>query len=572
MPIFQGGFKIKRRHLLKLGVATTGAGWLSAKLSAAVADDGRDSRQPHSPPTTPFVVPLPVTSVKEVSKVALNPVPQINPGVGEVGRAPHQRWQTFLPQKFYELHVKEALHSFHPELPTQPIWGYDGVFPGPTFQARYREPILVRIYNDLPLDHVGFGAPEISTHLHNLHTASESDGFPGDYYSPARFGPTLTAAGRYKDHHYVNCYAGYDEFPATDGDPREALGTLFYHDHRVDFTAQNVYKGLTGFYLIFDALDSGNEHDTNPNALRLPSGIGVYDIPLDFQDKQFDSGGYLFFDQFNNDGFLGDKFTVNGKVQPFFQVERRKYRFRLLDGGPARFYEFHLTYQGVDQTFAHIANDGNLLPAPLMTTKVRLGVAERGDIVIDFSKYPLGSQLFLVNKLEQKDGTGPTGKILNPGTQLMRFDLVREPASPDVSQVPAVLRPLPPVNLAEVVKTRHWEFDRSDGGWVINDQFFDVNVARASPKRGTAEIWVLQNSGEWSHPIHIHFEEGRILSRNGKPPPPHERGRKDVYVLGPDDELRVFLRFRDFVGKYPMHCHNMVHEDHAMMLRWDLVP
>jgi FtsP/CotA-like multicopper oxidase with cupredoxin domain len=565
------GLPIGRRQLLKLGLATTGAGWLSAKLGSAVADDGDSRKLPPSPPTTPFVVPLTVYIPKR-PVAALNPVPQINAGVGEVGRAPHQRWAEFLPQKFYELHAKEALHSFHPELPTQAIWGYDGILPGPTFQARYGEPILVRIYNDLPLDHVGFGTPEISTHLHNLHTPSESDGFPGDYYSPAKFGPTLTAPGRYKDHHYINAYAGYDQFPATNGDPREALGTLFYHDHRMDFTTPNVYKGLEGFYLLFDALDSGDEHDPNPDALRLPSGVGVYDIPLVFQDKQFDSGGYLFFDQFNNDGFLGDKFCVNGKVQPFFSVERRKYRFRPLAGGAARFYEFYLTYNGADQAFTYIANDGNLLPAPLTTTKVRLGVAERADIVIDFSQYPIGSQLFFVNRLQQVNGQGPTGKILTPGTPILRFDVDREPASPDVSRVPATLRALPPINLAEVVRTRTWEFDNSNGGWVINDRFFDVNGTRATPKRGTAEIWVLANQGEWSHPIHIHFEEGQILSRNGKPPPPHERGRKDVFVLGPDDELRVFIRFRDFVGKYAMHCHNMTHEDHAMMLRWDLVP
>jgi FtsP/CotA-like multicopper oxidase with cupredoxin domain len=79
----------------------------------------------------------------------------------------------------------------------------------------------------------------------------------------------------------------------------------------------------------------------------------------------------------------------------------------------------------------------------------------------------------------------------------------------------------------------------------------------------------------WSHPVHIHFEEGRILSKTREgisiPVPAHELGRKDVYVLGPNESLKVFLRFRDFLGKYPMHCHNLVHEDHAMMIRWDIV-
>jgi FtsP/CotA-like multicopper oxidase with cupredoxin domain len=212
-----------------------------------------------------------------------------------------------------------------------------------------------------------------------------------------------------------------------------------------------------------------------------------------------------------------------------------------------------------------------LLPAPLTMSKVRLGVAERADIVIDFSKYPKGTQLFIVNKLEQTDGRGPTGKLLNPGTPILRFDVGDLPATPDNSRVPAALRALPPINLAEVVTTRTFKFDRSNGGWTVNGKLFDVRTASVKPKRNTAEIWVLENGGNWSHPVHIHFEEGRILSRNGAAPAAHERGRKDVYVLSPGDTLRVFLRFRDFEGKYMMHCHNLTHEDHAMMIRWDIV-
>ena len=89
----------------------------------------------------------------------------------------------------------------------------------------------------------------------------------------------------------------------------------------------------------------------------------------------------------------------------------------------------------------------------------------------------------------------------------------------------------------------------------------------------SSEIWTLRNlDNGWSHPIHIHFEEGRMLTKNGAVPPPHERGRKDVYPLLKASTIEVFLRFRDFAGKYPMHCHNLVHEDHAMMVRWDIKP
>lgn len=111
--------------------------------------------------------------------------------------------------------------------------------------------------------------------------------------------------------------------------------------------------------------------------------------------------------------------------------------------------------------------------------------------------------------------------------------------------------------------------------WTVNNQLFNVSLPRASIAKGGADVWKLVNpENGWQYPIHIHFEEGRILSKTvggiNVPVPAHERGRKDVFVLGKDETFRVFLRFRDFKGKYPMHCHNLVHKDHAMMIRWDI--
>ena len=335
-------------------------------------------------------------------------------------------------------------------------------------------------------------------------------------------------------------------------------------------------------YLLFDEIDSGNELDTNPKALRLPSGVGKYDIPLSFSDKVFDASGYVQYDQFATKGLLGNKFCVNGKVQPFFKVERRKYRFRMLDEGPSRFYEFYLTDStGINQSFSLISEDGNLLPATISAKNVQLSPASRSDIVIDFAQYPIGTKLFIVNRLIQTDGRGPEdgtvnvrgtdGLLTQAGTKILRFDVVKDPALPDMSRVPALLRELPPIDLSEVKATRYFEFDKENEIWTVNGKIFDVEMAVASPKRGTAEIWVLKGKGSWHHPIHIHLEEGRILSRNGQPPQPHEAGRKDVYTLAPNDELHVFLRFREFKGKYIMHCHNLTHEDHAMMVRFDVV-
>ncbi|MGL5948992.1 MAG: multicopper oxidase family protein [Aeromonas sp.] len=323
-------------------------------------------------------------------------------------------------------------------------------------------------------------------------------------------------------------------------------------------------------------LDSGDEQDPSAQALRLPSGD--YDYPLQISDRRFDAQGMLFYDQLNPDGVLGDKIVINGKIEPKMLVARRKYRLRLLNAGPSRFYSLAIVDgRNSKQSFSYIANDGNLLPAPLLGQKdVYLGVAERADIVVDFSLYPVGSELYLVNRLEQNSTRKPD-KLLTVGVKILKFIVDREPGSVDLSRVPATLRPLPVLTSAQIAAApiRRWVFARTGGLWTVNDQLFDVAKPVISLNKNSAEIWELVNpSGGWSHPIHIHLEEGRIIKfiQNGvvKPIPKHMAGRKDVYVLEPYTTLQIYLKFRDFTGKYVMHCHNLIHEDHAMMVRFDI--
>lgn len=118
-------------------------------------------------------------------------------------------------------------------------------------------------------------------------------------------------------------------------------------------------------------------------------------------------------------------------------------------------------------------------------------------------------------------------------------------------------------------------FDYTNGLWTINDRLMDPNRVDAAIEQGSAEIWTLRNAGNsWVHPIHTHFEEFQILEINGKPVRSGDvlKARKDVVSLGPNMEVKFYSRWRDFLGKHVMHCHNVVHEDHSMMIRWDIVP
>ncbi|HFD11821.1 MAG TPA: copper oxidase, partial [Crenotrichaceae bacterium] len=229
---------------------------------------------------------------------------------------------------------------------------------------------------------------------------------------------------------------------------------------------------------------------------------------------------------------------------------------------------------GREVDFYVISNDGNLLPEPLHRESIRLGVAQRHDIIVDFSKFKPGQSIYLVNRMEMRDdGAGPTGRQVDEGNLIMRFDVVARTGK-DHSRIPDFMRELPDINFDEVRRERLFVFDYDNGLWTVNGKLMDPNRVDAAIETGTAEIWTWRNAGNtWSHPIHTHFEEFQIIEFNGKPVAKNSvlNSRKDVIRLGPNDEVKFYGRWRDFLGKHVMHCHNVVHEDHAMMIRWDMV-
>jgi FtsP/CotA-like multicopper oxidase with cupredoxin domain len=574
---------LKRRDLLKMGLVTS-AGYLAHKhgLSQWASGVAWGAEAVTSPPTRAFVEPLALLTVKRPVP-RLSPAPTVQPNTrgGEGRTRAHQAFEKyprkfpFPPRALYEVTQRAAEVSVSPDLPPQTIWGFDGLHPGPLFHARYGEDILVRQWNQLPAagQNDGFGIPEVITHLHNLHTPSESDGFPCDHYR----------RGQFYDHHYPNVLAGFASTHPPDGDINEALGTLWYHDHRIEFTAQNVYKGLHGMYLLFNELDTGDE----TKGFRLP-GVREsddfhapikYDVPLVLADRVFDPDtGQLFYDLFNLDGILGDRFLVNGKIQPTFEVEPRRYRFRILNVGPSRFQQIFLT-DGAQQTelpFWQVANDGNLLPRPVLVKSLHLAVAERMDVVVDFRPFA-GKTLYLENRQEQIDGRGPTIETLPPGKGNLLLQL-RVSATPveDRSAEPSLMKfydlPARPPDPPAITR-RRFGFQRRYGMWTINSRLMtgDCNEVRLRVRQDSAEQWQLWNpNSTWMHPIHIHFEEFQIWDRDQVLPEPHEAGRKDVLRLRHNEKAQIAMRFRDFDGRYLLHCHNLVHEDDAMMLRWDV--
>jgi manganese oxidase len=550
---------------------------------------------------------------------------------------------------------------FHPAMPDQhpnALWTFDGTFPPKLMVARYGETVLFRHYNALPIDptaNFGFGIHTLSTHEHNGHTPAESDGFTNSFFFP----------GQYYDYVWPLQLAGHDTVNTTATDPRagapdgsggitkipgdwrETMSTHWFHDHMLEFTAQNVYKGCAAMMNYYSALDRGNEAIDDGVNLRLPSGTALdwgnrdYDVNLVVADKAWTGDGQLWFNIFNLDGFLGDRLLTNWQWQPYLDVRARRYRFRILNGSVSRFLKIALIDDtGAAVPFHLVANDGNIMEhsvafdGTLGTERGILpeqGIAERYDIVVDFSQFAPGRRLYFVNLLEHENGRAPKREVplrdvvsgrYHPTARDDNRDgildrwvsgdpcvgkflelRVNAYAGTDQSMNPAdyvagrnVMIPVPRPDASELAAATHrtFEFGRSGGSdsqpWTVKTDgghglTMDPRRISAGPDLGALssqglghiEIWHIKNGGNgWSHPVHVHFEEGMILTRNRRPPPEWERwARKDVYRIGPfrdsGRELEIAIRFREFAGTYMEHCHNTQHEDHSMLLRWDIM-
>jgi FtsP/CotA-like multicopper oxidase with cupredoxin domain len=582
---------LTRRRMLRLGLVGAGYALLPSDHRYSPAGTAfADDTPPVSPRTTTFSSPLPIPDRARPLTTSLYDAAHPAPG-------DYARFVTGTT-RFFRIVAEERYVQFDPLLPPTAVWGYRDGSPdapdpwpfalGPILTSRFGFTgadggMIVRHVNGLPADHQGFGVPFTAVHLHGGHHLARADGFGTNLDGLPAF---VTAPGGHFDHCHPMLDPGFDDFDSgrspVPADVTERPAFLWYHDHLLDFTGANVYRGLAGVAPIFDALDSDDE--TDPDGLRLPSG--ECDVPLVFQDKRFNRDGSLFFDPFDHDGQIGDKFLVNGAVQPFLDVRRRKYRFRFLNASSARIYQLFLTNaNGASFPMTQIATEGGLLSQPIAGVQsVLLGMAERVEVVIDFAALPATQGTFYIeNRMAQTEGRKPDG-VTSRGTRLLQFNvLAGKLDDPSRVGIPeggqTFLRRFDPVpqRLIDAAVTRTFTLDRDSGAWTINGRLAgDLDRPIARPKQGQPEIWRLVNgSGGWWHPVHIHLEFGRVLRRNGRTPPLSERdgmAKKDTFLLRGGESVDVFLQFRDYPGPYVFHCHNLQHEDMAMMARFDVVP
>ena len=395
--------------------------------------------------------------------------------------------------------------------PCTNMWTYGGTYPGLTVRRPTGQQTIVTFTNNLD-----DAAGEMTVHNHGNHSSADNDGQPDTLLIP-------TGGSR------IYTYDGIEN------GNNERGKTQFYHDHRMDVTGRNIWMGLTGLYILDDPADPQT----------LPSG--EFDLPLAIADRQFDVNNQIPY-VFNANGVTGDKFLINGIYQPYFEVSDRKYRFRILDASNFRTYFLELS---TGDSFTQIGTESGLLPAPVTRTGMRIGPAERLDVVVDFAG-KLGQNLYLMDTLT--------------GTQLLEFRVTQDVE--DDSTIPATLRPLP--DIGEPTVTRNWSFDQTGGHWTINGLRFDPNRVDAKPVLGTTEKWVFTNPTGQSHTVHIHDVSQQCISRNGGTCYPYET-MKETWYLAPGEVLELKLRFTDHVGMYMLHCHMVEHEDDGMMTQFEVI-
>lgn len=563
--------KLSRRDLLRLG-AITGAGALLLPKKFAFAQV--------SPTLARFVDPLPIP-------------PVLRPGSGVT-----------------DVHMRQFTQKLHRDLPPTKLWGYNGVYPGPTFEVRSGTPVSVQWLNDLPghhflpIDHTIHGAesnvPDVRTvvHLHGAKVLGDSDGYPEAWFTNG-FGHTGPFFSN-RVYRYPN--------------DQDAM-MLWYHDHALGITRLNVMAGLAGMYFVRDAVE---------DALQIPKG--KYEVPLMIQDRLFNADGSLDY-PVQDPGvsppippiwipeFFGDTALVNGKVFPYLEVEPRKYRFRMLNACNARF--LHMTLVNSHDShetlpFIQIGADQGFLPRPVTLGDLLMAPAERYDIVIDFTGKS-GKSFTLANDAPAPFPGGGAPDL----PQIMQFRVTRPLSQPDHA-LPSSLVSVPLLDSHNVRQTRQLLLSEDDDpttgdpiegmlGTVAAGPLHWSTPITEDPRTSSTEVWELYNTTTDGHPIHVHLVRFQILNRQKfdlnlfqstgrihfiappEAPAANERPAwKDVVKAFPGDPdngvgvvTRIIQKFElpngasappQGVPPYVWHCHILEHEDNDMMRPYNLLP
>jgi len=481
------------------------------------------------------------------------------------------------------------------------------------------------------------GPVPIVTHLHGGHSAEESDGYSEAWYLPhannipagyARVGSFYDEfRGKFQDKWHQAWAPGTAVFQYLND---QRASTMWFHDHTLGMTRANVYAGPAGFYLVRGGpsdLPTGVLPGPAPN-LGDPPGTRYYEIPIVVQDRSFNADGSLFypasrefFDGFGgpyipdsdispifNPEFFGNTMVVNGRTWPALSVEPRRYRFRFLNGCNSRFVILKIAASPLAHrparpalSFWQIGTEGGFLPSPVQLDQLLMGLAERADVIVDFTGVPVGTELYLINEApdEPFGGGEPEEEFeaADPATtgQVMKFVVV--PLTSTDTSVPPSQLTLPTFTpLGAATTTRQVSLNEEDSAVLegvgpraallgtLDGAGNPVHLGwddpiTETPALGATEVWEIHHFTEDAHPIHIHEVQFQVVNREpfegpegpARPPESWETGYKDTVIAYPEEITRVKAKF-DLAGLYVWHCHIVEHEDNEMMRPYRVGP
>lgn len=417
---------------------------------------------------------------------------------------------------------------------TLPIWpghstavfAINGSVPGPTIRLTRGEEFQARVVNQL-VDQ------DLVLHWHGILAPEKMDGHPRDQVAP---GET------------------YDlQFPIN-----QRGATCWYHSHTDLLTAEQVYMGLAGFFLI---------DDPEQDALNLPTGD--HDVPLVISDWRSNAQFQLTYTPTMPDrvrGYLGDTTLVNGTPAPYLSVDQGRYRFRLLNGSNARIFKIAFSD---NRSFHLIGTDGGLLPEPLEVTNAILTPGQRLEILVDFSDLTVGESLILRSLGVPRD-MGPMSPSQDMSFNLLTFYV--DQAAPAPPALPPELIPLDVWEEGDALRTRTFTLTMVQGVHYINGLLFEMDAIRFAIPQGELEIWEYVNNTNAYHPMHMHATHFQVLERVGRSLAPEDGGWKDTILVSPGERVRVLMRFDAHPGLFLHHCHNLEHEDAGMMQNFEVLP
>ena len=447
----------------------------------------------------------------------------------------------------FTLRAAERVVEIAPGVNTR-VWSPGDGPVGPTIEARAGERLKIRLENALPEHTI--------LHWHGLRVPEAADGHPR----------LAIASGQHYDY----------DIPIID-----RAGMYWYHSHAHHRTGIQAYRGMAGLFIVRD------EHESQ---WQLPAG--AHELPLLIQDRRLTPTGEFEYNPVMHEvmeGYFGDTPFVNGIRLPIHDVETTTYRLRLVNATTSRILRLALSNGASLQL---IGGDGGLFERSETVDSIDLATGERADVLVDFSKVPVGQSVSLVsqpfpspvNGMGMGMGRGMGmgmgrmggGGIPQGGAMtLLEFRVVHGVTPKPWASPLAMARTLAPPERStrSPARTRTFRFDSMAMQHTINGRTFDMERMDVTIPFGETEIWQFENASPFPHPVHVHEVQFDVMQRIGGRGRimPWERGPKDTVLVMPGEQVRVRVIFDAYRGRFLMHCHNLVHEDAGMMLNFEVV-